>query len=83
MDGGCVDPAVEVVVTGVVSGGDLEKLFDAGQQCFGLIFDVVKEDCFGILVTQPFTNCVEVAAVLTVSIHGRITQKMLNLLFEV
>ena len=83
MDGGCVDPAVEVVVTGVVSGGDLEKLFDACQQYFGLILDVVKEDCFGILVTQPFTNCVEVAAVLTVSIHGRITQKMLNLLFEV
>ena len=83
MDDRCVDPAVEVVVTGVVSGGDLEKLFDAGQQYFGLILDVVKEDYFGILVTQSVTNCIEVAAVLTVSIHGRITQKMLNLLFEV
>ena len=68
---------------GVITGGDLEKLFDAGQQYFGLILDVVKEDYFGILVTQSVTNCVEVAAVLTVSIHGRITQKMLNLLFEV
>ena len=83
MDRRCVDPAVEVVVTGVVSGGDLEELFDAGQQSFGLILDVVKKYCFDILVTQSFTNCVKVAAVLTVQIHVRITQKMRNLLLKV
>ena len=79
----CIDPALEVVVTGVVSGGDLEKLFDAGQQRFGLILDVIKNHCFDILVTQTFTNGVNVVAVLTVHIHGRIVQKLLDLLLKV
>ena len=69
-------------MTGVVSGGDLEELFDAGQQRFGLILDVVKEDCFDISVAQSFANSVKIAAVLTVPIHAGITQELLNLLFE-
>ena len=79
----CVDPALEVVVTGVISGWDLEKLFDTGQQRFGVVLDVIKNHCFDILVTQTFTNCVKVAAVLTVHIHVRIAQKMRNLLLKV
>ena len=69
-------------MTGVISGWDLEKLFDTGQQRFGLVLDVIKNHCFYILVTQSFTNSVKVPAVLTVHIHGRIAQKLLNLLLE-
>jgi len=79
----CVDPALEVVVIGVISGWDLEKLFDTGQQRFGLVLDVIKNHCFDILVTQSFANSVKVFAVLTVHIHGSIAQKMLNPLLEV
>ena len=69
-------------MTGVVSGGDLEELFDAGQQRFGLVLDVVKNHFFDILLTQALTNRIKVPAVLTVHIHGRIAQKLLNLLLE-
>ena len=79
----CVDPALEVIVTGVISGRDLEKLFDTGQQRFGLVLDVIKNHCFDILVTQSFANSIKVSAVLTVHLHGRITEKMLNPLLEV
>lgn len=78
----CVDPAVEFVVTGVVSGWDLEKLFDAGQQRFGLVLDVIKHHGFDMLVTQAFANSVKIPVVLTVHIHGRVAQEMLNLLFK-
>ena len=70
-------------MTGVVSCGDLEELFDAGKQRFGLILYVVKNHCFDILVTQSLIDRIKVAAILTVPIHSRIAQEMLNPLLEV
>ena len=69
-------------MTGVISGWDLEKLFDTGQQRFGLVLDVIKHHGFDMLVTQTFTNSVKIPAVLTVHIHSWIVQEMLNLLFK-
>ena len=57
---------MQIFVIKVMLCLDAQEIFDAFQESFGICFDVVKDEYFHIVTTQPFADCIDVLGVAVV-----------------